>query len=826
MSLASARLRIEPGALLLGVALLVPLFWLGAVTHGGLAATTIGLAVLLPLATASRRTNLRWREARILVAAFTGVSAWILLQLVPLPPSVLRLVSPNAAKIWEGSDALLGQIGRWRPITLDVAETAFMAVTAIAVLSFFVVCLRHACAPGGPRSLVVACALVVVVFDLVALTHELVGTVRVYGVFDQVTQGAGGRMPIVTPLMNANHAAALSCAGPPLLIGLMMEARSMPKKILALVGAVISAAVAIMAFSRGGFAVLAIEGVALIAYRVLRPGNLRSRAVGAVLGGATIVAAAVGALYIAGDAVLQEAHDTNVDKIRLFGRAMTVVPHFPMVGIGRGAFGSVLSAYEGDIAAGLRFTHVECSPIQLAVDLGLPVAVLFVAAIGWTVIRSVSSTLSKPSLFGALLSLIGLTIHDLADFSMEFAGVGMFAAALLATVVSTRCPRQAPTPVSAARKSAIWALLPVGALLIVLRPQWRHGLDDDCKYVAAEWSAGRLADAQALINAGMGRHPAEPYFPMANGVRVLASLDAAPFLLRAVELGPQRAQAHYWLGRWFLLAGRRGQAWAEFREAVRLAPSFRSRVFDDMMAASAPLEDLEAATATEEDLEFVAARLAAYGRSSEIERLDDDLMHLHPPAVSARLRVIDRLLANRDVLGARAAARALLAVAPSDPRAYLASAKTTEGEEREQIIEDGLAMCGDVPELLETLVRERGSRLGLSAIAPLLDRLRLACSQRGQIDRFYAIEAQVALARNETAAAVGYWLQAASAAPDGDTYLRAAAQAAAAGGQLDMARALYKRLITLHPEDSALRAALSQLPDVATTPTFAPEVAP
>ena len=795
--------------------MLVAVLCLGGVTHPGLLAVTVALAVLTPIVAISQTASLRWREARIAIAAMIGAAAWDAFQLIPLPPAMLRTLTPHAAAAWFGNDAILGKALGWHPISVDLAETAFMAVCATAVAAFFIVCLRHACGPKGARSLVIAVGVVVVCFDLVALGHSLIGATEVYGLYPVIDRGLVGQVPIVTPLMNANHAAALACVGPPLLVGFSIEARSPSTTVIALAGAAVSAAVAIMTFSRGGFAVLAMEMFAMTAYRFLRPGDLRSRAAGALIAAAAAALAIAAALYVALERILGEARDTNIDKVQLFARSAAMIPDFAMTGDGRGAFSSAFAAYQPpSIAIGGRFTHVESWPIQLVIDCGVPFTIAFVGAIAWVIVRCVRTVIVRPTTFGAFIALCGLGIHDLADFSMEFVGVGLVAAALAAIVVSTRNQRMGAARHREARWPVIAAcVVPLVAFLVLLRPHWRHGVDDDCRRVASEWTAGRLEGAGPALGEAMARHPAEPYLPMVAGVRLLSTPDAAPLLARAIKLGPGRPQGHFWLARWLLRAGRRAQAWAEYREALRLAPAFRDPVLNDLILVQAPLDELEATFTTQLDLESVSVRLVDKGRIEEAQRLDDDLLRMFPPAIQARLRIIARLVAAQDIVAARASATELTMLAPKDWRGYLALAGATNpGESREAIIERGLAACGEARALLEAMVRERGVRLGLAAVQDELERLRNLYAERGEPDRYFALQADIELMCEHPAAAVRLWLEAASAAvTNGDVYIQTAASVAEKNGMPELATSLYRRLAQHDPNDLAVQAALARL---------------
>lgn len=93
----------------------------------------------------------------------------------------------------------------------------------------------------------------------------------------------------------------------------------------------------------------------------------------------------------------------------------------------------------------------------------------------------------------------------------------------------------------------------------------------------------------ALYREGLGDDP-KPLF--AQAVAEYDRAEAAPLrtqaladLSKAVELNPKNAEARHLRGHVHLSAGRRDEARADFEEALRLAPSMRAHLEEDLQAA-------------------------------------------------------------------------------------------------------------------------------------------------------------------------------------------------------------------------------------------------
>jgi len=798
------------GTALLTIGLLAAVLWLGSVTPLGLlvGGALCGVAAVTAMWPCQRTFSTD--ASRAVSYALWGVVAWEVLQLVPLPPGLLRVLSPRALEFWARSDALL-ELGRsFHPISVDPPGTCFAIATAAGVALTFEAATRLARHRGGRRKLLEAVAIVVQVFAAVTLAHSVFGLHRLYGIYVPRVEAA-----FVAPLLNPNHAAALACVGPPVLLGLAPTRETIGGRVLAWLGVALTGIVAVLSLSRGGIAVLAAElCVMLLLSTTRRDASVASRVAPATIGGTIALVAA----YLALGPLTQELKHGDVSKLLLMRTSYAAVADFRWVGSGRGSFAAISSGYTATLGGSGRYTHAEHWPAQLATELGIPITVGFLAVLAWAAWRSSRRALREPYVAGCAVALGGLVVHDLADFAIEYAGVAMVAATLLAVFVTHDGePRVLSREPSRGRASATLCVAALILFVGCLASSWRQGLEDEAERVRAIAGDPRAADNAA--RASMARHPAEAYFPMIIGAVGIPSLPAARFLAHAVQLAPARAAPHYWLARWFWSVGRRPQAYGEYRAAVHYQPELWPTVVDDLMQQSAPLDELIAFSVSGAQLESLSVKLIAAGRSDDANAVDEAAIAKAPPAIGAHRRQIARARAANDYARARRLADTLLALAPNSPEAHIELAGLLPPPDAEATLAAALAKLGDDPALLTAFIRVRSRHVGFVELEPDLDRLRAALLSRGEsIHLVHGLLGDVALERGRKAAAIRHYLDGATASPDGLAYLDIASQLAEDLGQWRIAADACARLSSAQPANKDLAARAARLRDLAEKP--------
>jgi tetratricopeptide (TPR) repeat protein len=762
------------------------------------------------------------RSARVrsAPAVAASIAVWLSaatcgLQLVPLPPAILRLLSPGAHAVWFASDRAFGTNGAWHCLSLDPPGTEFALATAIVVALFYENSARVALGTRGRRQLAWSIAAAILLFDVVAVLHPLFGLDRLYGVYAPVHVAGAWETVILAPLLNPNHAAAVACVAPPLLMGALAESERGGLRLLAALGAALSGVVAILTLSRSGMYVLGFETLAMVGYALWRRSSGQHRQHRAVAAGVLVAATSVaGALYLALPLVRREATDFSLSKFQLPRLASKLLGAFPLAGIGRGAFASVFPAHQGDLPSRVRYTHAECWPVQFAVEFGIPIALAVVCLLAYALVSNSARILERPTTFGAVVALLGLAIHDLADFASEFIGVGILVAALLAIVTSAGSHHPEPMQVRETQRG--W--IPQAALALCLAmgatcKSWGRGLDDDTAALAQAWSARGLAGLSGEIAAAARRHPSEPYFPMLKGVQLIRGREAGPYFARAEALGPGWAMNHFWFARWFAGQGRQGQAWAEFREASRLDPSLAPAVIGELIALGAPIDDLISVAPKTEALEGAAVELARSGRAADAASLDERVLLWNPGAIGARIRQIDRAKAAGQVELAKTRAEQLLLEFPLEDRAVIMAAHIQPDPlQAEKLLQEGLERVPESLNLLQEVINLRGRRLGVEAVTVELAALmRQLSASGGPPELPHVLSAQIEIARKRPGSAVARFLDAASVAVTPRGYLEEAARLAEDSGQLGVAEATWRRLADLYPQEPAYAEALARV---------------
>ncbi len=506
-----------------------------------------GLAALL--SAGSRRGSTPLFLAGLLAVALATAA-----QLLAVPAALHRL-APGAASMFRTALEPLGLYPAARSFSLDPPATGRELAKAAACLLAALAAARLAGSRRRKELLLAAVALAGV-------------GISVAGLF---AAGAGVG-PLLEPrltFVNPNHLAAFLDLTSMVALGFGLRSRGRTR-LLWLIGFALAASGVFLSLSRGGIAAFFV-GVAAVALLHLRrersetatPRPWRRAALPVAVAAALAVVA-----YLALDPVLAEMRTVkgaaSETKVALWPVALGMLRHFPLTGIGRGAFPAVFTSYQTETGA-VTFTHVENEWIQAPVDLGLPVGLFLVAVVVWTWLSAARARdLSRPEM-GALAGMAALGAHDALDFSLELLGVAIPFAVMLGLLAR---PRPAWNLRPVAIRAAALVLLALGAVGMKLH------LDHPGDAEGAAIARARTPDeAVALARSKVRWHPAD-YLPQAAaGVRLAAAgrcAEAMPWLGRAMLLNSSAPEPHRFAARCFAAGGKADLARREYRLAVLL----------------------------------------------------------------------------------------------------------------------------------------------------------------------------------------------------------------------------------------------------------------
>lgn len=404
-----------------------------------------GLAVLAVLV-APRRTLTFPSDQRALDLALIAVAAAVAVQLLPLPATLVDLLSPNAARLKEAMQFTTVSVpAAWTPLSVKPARTVeALAAVAIGILTFWIA--RAVFSAGGnTRSFCRALALLAALTAIAAVIQKA-STPKL--LLFSVPPEARSTNPFGA-FTNRNHFAAwLLLAAMPtvgyLIARLRMHSsrdrrlRSLLRNFLAsgavmtATSAVLALGVMLMTLSRSAVAAVGVAGI--VAWRFGRPRMRFERtSLPARLGGIGLLLV-VSMLFIDLDAWAARLEQSFTPE-GMFGRAtiwketLPIVRDFWLTGAGAGSYSDVMTYYQqtrmwvNSMQRWAHFNNAHSHYIQIAAEGGVLLIVPSLIALVslWRLARRTLRA-DKGEMFwvrlGAAAGLAGLAAQSLFEVSL------------------------------------------------------------------------------------------------------------------------------------------------------------------------------------------------------------------------------------------------------------------------------------------------------------------------------------------------------------------------------------------------------------------------
>ena len=376
------------------------------------------------------------------LCAFVGV---ILVQLVPLPPSLLRLLSPGTYE-FHSRQMLLPPLKAWKPVTVSPPDSAFGLLYFVGMVMLYLAVFHGFASEKWRRRLMRAVVYVGVGMTVVGLAQAASGTDKFYGVF-----GPEGAWAMFGPYLVRSHFGGYMVMPIGIALGFTAEALTDLQRAwsrrrvgwLALGDAAGSAVVRrgaegmvlivglVAAASRGafmGFGVTLLVFAALIIFAAFPSRRL-------LLVGIAVVAVA-GISWI-GLAVIYEgfvARGIEGSRLAMWRDTLRMFPDFPLLGVGWNGFGMAYLRYQ----TFWRYYFIPAAHneyLELLLTTGL-----VGSAVGlWGFARLLRPALAlaqrSPLDAGLFSGLLGLACHNLVDFNWQILPNAATFVALLALAV-------------------------------------------------------------------------------------------------------------------------------------------------------------------------------------------------------------------------------------------------------------------------------------------------------------------------------------------------------------------------------------------------------
>jgi tetratricopeptide (TPR) repeat protein len=538
-----------------------------------------------------------------LLALPLAVSAlFCLLQLLPLPMGLLRVLSPEAAELYGFALVPLGLEGP-RPLSLDPAATWRALSLGVSCLLALVAAVQVCRSRRARRRLLTTLAATGAGLSALGLLHALFGVERLLGVFSFAPAPVP---PLVTPFVNPNHLSAFLGLSSTVALGLALTEERRARAAAFWLATALGGLGVLLSLSRGGIAFFILGQLALAGLLVLhrRQGQDRRRAwrLGAAVLVGLLGVLGVGASAASGRLAAEWERTGGVEglrhsKVALWPMLAEAARAFPVAGMGRGAFEVAFPRYL-TVPASNTFTVPENGVLQLATEFGVP-GLLVLAAWLWGFGRLLRRERLEPAELAVLAGVVGLGLHDLFDFSLELPACAVAALVALATVARPEERSGTKAPGSLSSTGALAGGLGLTALALGALVPGRHSLESSRAELSALVSArAPLAEVRARGLALIDRHPADSTL---YGLLSQAHAEAGPaaaaeslaFANRALYLRPHNARAHRMAARALLTLGHRTQAFLEYRLAGEAGDA---TVLKEALPRARTLAELQALT--------------------------------------------------------------------------------------------------------------------------------------------------------------------------------------------------------------------------------------
>ena len=493
---------------------------------------------------------------RLRLHAADGVAASLLtligFQLVPLPAGVVATLSPYQSELlpaWTAGSPF----GEWSRLTLAPWQTARQLGLVASGLLLFVAIRHRLSRPGAlPRLARFLGGLGIAVSGF-ALLQYFVGNGKYYWIYESpfldTTNGVKG------PFVNTNHFGGFAVLTLPAMLWLALTSHtetdaSSPDllrridlwRIIGFVGLVLLLLAIPLSFSRAALLGLVVASGAWMLLH--RSGRLP---IGTLVGGLlSVCLIAVLGLTLLGDRLetqvennVQSLATTDLEKLdsgssrrQIWEVTLQGAAKFPIFGAGLGAHPSLYPHFWRGPTHDLAYSHVECGPLQMLLEIGGLGLLLIVAAVGvvgwcgWRRLRAADpSERAVVAVFAAMLA--AHLLHTMTDFVWHTPGcmvlVAAAAAALLANsrsvAAATRLHQVRPMAGLLAVAVVAAVALPGGVRQLNAREHWVGYLASDG--IASEMVEMRLDRIRRAATAD----PTSPLI-LAHDARMLSEMFA------------------------------------------------------------------------------------------------------------------------------------------------------------------------------------------------------------------------------------------------------------------------------------------------------------
>ena len=398
----------------------------------------------------------QWRHLG-LSGVTLSLSAFLLacaMQLVPLPWSTVRAISPAAQSVVGELDINTRQgLDAFHPLSI-APERSLRGLIVVGSLALLVVGGTRLFSITGVANTAAAIAIIGALLGLTGIIQRPLDTGKIYGFWSPLQAGASPFGPFV----NRNHFAGWMLMGLPVTLGLLGSCISRDTRLarpdlrdrilwfsstnattaMLLLGAIgVMALSLIQTTSRSGISAASLAVVAVLLFFRRHLSRARRRAaVSTVVALIVIVVAWAGTSAVASRFASSSMSDLN-GRLDIWEDTARIISLYPLAGTGLNTY-AVATIFYQTLNPSLRYLQAHNDYLQLVSEGGLlltlPAATCIVVFI-WTVRRRFVEETSRTAYWirtGTVIGLIAIALQETVEFSLQMPGNAFLFAVLCA----------------------------------------------------------------------------------------------------------------------------------------------------------------------------------------------------------------------------------------------------------------------------------------------------------------------------------------------------------------------------------------------------------
>ncbi len=427
----------------------------GTVEIWSLAVMEISISLCLLLLILKNR-NIPFYEVPGLIP-FVLIVFYILFQLVPLPPALLKIFSPETYRIYQDTIFTAGY-NSWISISINKKQTLLEFLRVSSYAAFYILTIQILTDRKMLRKTVFIIIIFASVLSCFAILQHILSNNRIYWIRELPYGGS-----LFGPYVNRNHYAGLMEMIFPLIISIFLLYKphlhyaSLRDKISALFnlkstnfylligfGSILTATSVFLTLSRTGIISLCISMIVFGLLFVFRSQDKKRGIIIIIIG--ILIVLSVG--WFGWEPILERFEKLkdakyNIEETRLqiWDDSIKIVKDFPLTGTGLGTFINIYPRYR-TVSGNAIAAHAHNDYLEFLTDGGAILYLLcfmFVTVFTFKVFKAFIKRKDVFSIYVFIASvsgIISIIIHSATDFNLHIAANGLYFTFLFGLTVS------------------------------------------------------------------------------------------------------------------------------------------------------------------------------------------------------------------------------------------------------------------------------------------------------------------------------------------------------------------------------------------------------